>query len=162
MVKIFLLSTINKTQKKGYNMRFILTLWTLLLLCSNAIANNLNLENLYINPKHQNRSEAIIFFNSANTCENCHKTIQMLANLLNEKYSDLLNIYLIDEEKHPEFISAFKLNGPITLTLIKISDYASFQHINLQGLQSYAFNSNLFNRRVTQFIDNFFNFKIKN
>ena len=143
-------------------MRFILTLWTSLLLCSNALANNLSLENLYTNPKHQNRSEAIIFFNSANTCENCHKAIHMLANLLTEQYSDLLNIYLIDEKKHPEFISAFNLKGPLTLTLIVISDHASFQHVNLQGLQSYAFNSNLFNRTVTQFIDNFFNFNIKN
>jgi hypothetical protein len=143
-------------------MRFILILWTSILLYSNASANNISLENLYINPEYQNRSEAIIFYNSANTCENCYKTIHMLADLLTEQYSDLLNIYLIDEQKHPEFISAFKLKGPITLTLIKISDHASFQHQNLQGLQSYSFNFNVFNRRVTQFIDNFFNFKIKN
>ena len=139
-------------------MRFILTLWTFILLCSNAFANNINLENLYINPKNQTRSEAIIFYNSANTCENCNKAIQMLLKLLNNKYSNRLNVYLIDEQKHPEFISPFRLKGPITLTLIKISDYASFQHRNLQGLQSETFNPNIFNRRVSQFIDNFFNF----
>ena len=143
-------------------MRFILVLWTLLILCTNTQASNINIENLYINPKNQNRSEAIIFYNSANTCENCNKTINMLSNLLRNRYSNLLNIYLIDEQKHPEFISAFKLKGPLTLTLIKISDHASFQHKNLQGLQSYSFKSNVLNRRVTQFIDNFFNFKIKN
>lgn len=81
-------------------MRFILILWTFILLCSNTFATNLNLENLYINPQNQNRSEAIIFYNSANTCENCHKTIQMLYKLLNNKYSNKLNIYLIDEQKH--------------------------------------------------------------
>lgn len=139
-------------------MRFILILWTLLFLCSNAFAFTPNLENLYINPKNQSRSEAIIFYNSANTCENCPKAIRMLVNLLNNNYSNRLNIYLIDEQKHPEFISAFKLKGPVTLTLIKISDYAAFQHLNLSGLQSETYNTNIFNRRVTQFIDNFFNF----
>ena len=92
-------------------MRFILILWTLVLLCTNAYATKLNLENLYINPKNQNRSEAIIFYNSANTCQNCHKAIRMLVDLLNNNYSNRLNIYLIDEQKHPEFISAFKLRG---------------------------------------------------
>lgn len=140
-------------------MRFILILWTLLLLCTNAYATKLNLENLYINPQNQNRSEAIIFYNSANTCQNCPKAIRMLVDLLNNNYSNRLNIYLIDEQKHPEFISAFKLRGPLTLALIKISDHASFQHRTLSGLQSETFNTNIFNRRVTQFIDNFFNFK---
>ena len=139
-------------------MRFILILWTFILLCSNTFATTLNLENLYINPQNQNRSEAIIFYNSANTCENCRKTIQMLYELLNNKYSSRLNIYLIDEQKHPEFISPFRLRGPISLTLIQISDHASFQHRTLYGLQSESFNQNIFNRRVSQFIDIFFNF----
>lgn len=157
MVKRSLFPFIKKI-KKGNIMCFILILWTILLLHTNSYAQEANLQNLYINPEYQTKSEAIIFYNSINQCENCNKAIKMLLDILKEKYSDKLNIYLINVQNQPEFINTFQLTGPLNLVLIKISDHARFLHQKIQGLQSEVYDKYIFNRRISQFVNNFFGF----
>ncbi|MCM1323633.1 MAG: hypothetical protein NC218_05685 [Acetobacter sp.] len=140
-------------------MRFLLTLWTaFILLCPLANAKPATLQSLYTNPEGKHLSEAIIFYSSANTCQNCHKAIDMMIAVLKENYQGKLHAYLIDTARHPEFISAFHLTGPLNLVIIRISDGAAFGYRKLSGLQSRTGNSKAFTRRITEFINNFLDF----
>lgn len=139
-------------------MRFILVLWTLLIISTSVNADSLSLQNLYINPEKQDLSEVIIFHNSANTCENCNTAINMIINVLKNNYKNKIHAYLINVQNHPEFISAFKLKGPLNLVVIRISDGASFGYQKLTGLQSETHSPNTLKRRITEFIDNFLGF----
>jgi hypothetical protein len=117
-----------------------------------------NIENLYINPQRQNRSEAIIFYNSANPCETCRQAVNMLIAVLEANYRHTLHAYLINEQTHPSFIPAFRLNAPVSLVIVRISDGAAFGYEKLDGLQSLTSSPELFNRRVKEFINNFLGF----
>lgn len=121
-------------------------------------ADNFTLENLYINPKNQNLPEVIIFDNSANTCNNCHRAIDMIIDILKKNYKHKIHAYLINVQNHPEFISAFKLKGPLNLVVIRVSDGAAFGYKKLSGLQSQITTANQFNQRIKEFIDNFLGF----
>ncbi len=139
-------------------MRFLLLLWTLLMLCCTATAAPATLQSLYTNPQGKTLPEAVIFYNSANTCENCRRTIDMLTEILQKNYQGKLHAYLIDVQKHPEFIKPFQLSGPLNLVVIRISDGASFGYDKLSGLQSQIANRSSFSRRITEFINNFLGF----
>lgn len=140
-------------------MRFLLILWTVfILLCPIASAKPATLQSLYTNPKGKHLPEAVIFYSTANPCENCHKAIDMLIAVLRENYQGKLHAYLIDTARHPEFISAFKLHGPLTLVVIRISDGAAFGYRPLYGLQSQTENPKEFARHITDFINNFLGF----
>lgn len=139
-------------------MRLYMSLCLLWLWAAPVFAAPLSLQNLYINPKGKRLPEAIIFYNSANPCENCHKAVNMLINVLWKNYRGLLHAYLINEAKHPEFTAAFKLKGPLTLVIIRISDGASFGYQKLTGLQSETESPAEFNRHITNFINNFLGF----
>ena len=122
-------------------------------------AQQLNLQDLYINPVAQKLPEAIIFYNSDNPCENCDTTINMIVDTLRKNYKDKLHAYLINLAQHPEFIHAFNLKGPLTLVVIRISDGAQFGYEKLEGLQSQIEDENLFNSRICEFINNFLGLK---
>lgn len=126
--------------------------------CSISFATSGTLQNLYINPQKQSLPEAIIFYNSANTCENCPQTINMLIGILEKNYRHKLHAYLIDVQKRPEFIGAFHLSGPLNLVIIRISDGGSFGYEKMSGLQSRINNPQNFSRTITEFINNFLNF----
>lgn len=129
----------------------------LLMLPTSLYAAPATLENLYTNPEGKKLSEAIIFYNSANTCETCPETINRLITVLKQNYQSKLHAYLIDTSKHPEFISAFHLTGPLNLVVIRISDGAEFGYRKLSGIQSLN-NNAAFSRRITEFINNFLGF----
>lgn len=140
-------------------MHIVLFIWTaMILLCTPAYAETGTLENLYINPEGKRLPEAIIFYNSANTCEKCPQTIDLLISILKKNYQKKLHAYLIDANRHPEFISAFHLSGPLTLVIIRISDGAAFGYRKLTGLQSEISSPRAFSRRITEFINNFLGF----
>ncbi len=139
-------------------MRFLLILWTSLILFSTANAAPATLQNLYVNPQGKKIPEAVIFYNSANTCENCLKAIDMLTDVLRQNYQGKLHAYLIDVQKHPEFISAFRLSGPLNLVIIRISDGAAFGYDKMSGIQSKITNRRDFSRSITEFINNFLGF----
>ncbi len=141
-------------------MRFFLIFWAFtILLTSEAFASpHATLQSLYINPEGKKLPEAIIFYSSANTCETCHFTIDSLITILKQHYQGKLHAYLIDTAKHPEFISAFNLKGPLNLVIIRISDGASFGYDKLSGLQSLSQNFSPFSRQITEFINNFLGF----
>lgn len=142
-------------------MRFFLIMYIAFIgLCPIAHAAP-TLENLYINPAGKRLPEAIIFYNTANTCEHCPNTIDKLITVLKSNYQGKLHAYLINIEQHPEFIHAFNLSGPLTLVVIRISDGATFGYRKLSGLQSLNPNTKDFARRITQFINNFLDFKPK-
>lgn len=129
-----------------------------ILLHTLAYAAPATLESLYTNPEGKNLPEVIIFYSSANRCETCHDTIDRLISVLKENYNGKLHAYLIDTARHPEFISAFKLKGPLNLVVIRISDGASFGYRKLSGVQSLSQNPKPFSRRITEFINNFLGF----
>lgn len=140
-------------------MRLFIALWTTFaMLCRISFAEPGTLQNLYINPEGKNLPEAVIFYNSANTCENCPKTVNMLINLLKKNYRGKLHAYLIDVQKKPEFIGAFRLGGPLNLVIIRISDGAAFGYDKMSGLQSRVGDPEDFSRAVTEFINNFLGF----
>lgn len=141
-------------------MRFFLAVLTAtILLCSTATyAEPATLQSLYTNPAGKKLPEAVIFYSSANTCQNCHQAIDMLISVLRKNYQGKLHAYLIDTARHPEFISAFRLSGPLTLVIIRISDGAAFGFDKLAGLQSQTENPQAFARRVIEFINNFLGF----
>lgn len=142
-------------------MFYNLILAALLTIYTPAIA-SVSLESLYTDPEGKNLPEVIIFHNSANTCQNCDKTIDMIITVLRNNYQGKIRAYLLDEQKHPAFISAFKLKGPLTLVAVRISDGASFGYKKLEGLQSDIYDKEQFSRRITQFIDNFLGRELKN
>ena len=140
-------------------MRFLLIMWTTLILCCPTVwAAPATLQNLYINPENKKLSEAMIFYNSANTCENCSKTINLLISILRKNYQGKLHAYLIDIARHPEFITAFQLKGPLNFVIIRISDGAAFGYRKISGLQSQINNPQNFSRTITEFINNFLGF----
>ena len=139
-------------------MRFIaLLLAVFLLLPATLYAAPATLQNLYINPAGKHLPEAIIFYSSANTCETCPETIDNLITVLKQNYQGKLHAYLIDTARHPEFITAFKLQGPLNLVIIRITDGAAFGYHKLAGLQSLN-TGTAFTRRITAFINNFLGF----
>ena len=147
--------------KKGGYLQFFLTLTFMLLLTNNVYSNNLNYENLYINP-HTQKPEVIIFYNSANTCETCNYTINQIIKILKENYSKKILAYLININTHPSFIKPFKLEGPLNLVVIRISDNASFGYQKISNPQSSISDLISFKQRIIAFIDNFLSFPTKN
>ncbi len=140
-------------------MRFWIALWTAVaLLCPVSFAEQGTLQNLYVNPKGRTLPEAVIFYNSANTCEHCPEAINMLISVLKQNYRGRLHAYLIDVQKKPEFIDAFRLSGPLNLVVIRISDGAAFGYDKMSGLQSRIGSPEDFSRAVTEFINNFLGF----
>lgn len=129
-----------------------------ILLHTSTYAAPATLESLYTNPKGKRLPEAVIFYSTANTCENCHNTIDNLIKVLRTNYQGKLHAYLIDTARHPEFISAFKLKGPLNLTIIRINDGVAFGYQTLSGIESLTPNLMSFSRRITEFINNFLGF----
>lgn len=120
-----------------------------------AQAQSVSLQQLYINPKNQTLPEALIIYNSANTCENCRQATNMLINVLRQNYRHQLHAYLINIQDQPQFASAFHIDSPLTFVMIHISDGASFGYQKLTDLESYVYTPQIFNRRVKKFISNF-------
>ena len=137
-------------------MHFIIYFLWGLCFASPLNAQTLSLENIYINPQNQKLSEALILYNSANPCETCSKAIELLKQIIENYYQNRLQLYLIDTQTHPEFISSFHLDAPLTLVIIRIDDGAAFGYQKLTGMQSQTDDTNTFTRRITEFIDNFF------
>ena len=128
----------------------------LLLFCSDAsFANTSLLEQLYINPTTQNKPEALLFYNSADTCENCNHTINLTIDILRRNYMGKLHLYLINLNKHPEFISFFHLKGPLSLVIVRINDKAAFGYKKMEALQSRITAPNLYRYELISFINNF-------
>lgn len=134
----------------------------LLTFCEPSWADSLSLQSLYTNPQNKTLPEIIIFHNTANPCENCQKTIDMIISVLRKNYQKKITAYLLDEQKHPAFISAFHLKGPLTLVAVRISDGASFGYEKLEGLPAKIYDKQEFSRTITEFIDNFLDLNIKN
>lgn len=116
-----------------------------------------NLQNLYQNPEEKRLPEAIIFYNSANPCFGCQQAINMAVRVLRKNYRGRMHAYLIDAAKHPEFISTFKLRGPLSLVLVRISDGASFGYAKISGLQSETGDADAFAALITEKVGNFLN-----
>lgn len=116
-----------------------------------------NLQNLYQNPEGKRLPEAIIFYNSANPCFGCQQAINMAVRILRKNYRGRMHAYLIDAAKHPGFISAFKLRGPLNLVLVRISDGASFGYAKISGLQSETGDADAFAALITEKVGNFLN-----
>ena len=118
-------------------------------------AQSLSLQDLYINPITEKLPEAIILYSTDNPCENCDIAIDMLIDTLRQNYKNRLHAYLINLAKHPEYIHAFKIDAPLTLVIVRISDGAEFGYKKLDGLQSFIGDKDTFNNRVCEFINNF-------
>lgn len=123
-----------------------------------ASANEDLLQNLYIAPQTQTKPEALIFYNSANPCENCEKAINLTINILRQNFSGKLHAYLINLNQHPEFITAFKLKGPLSLVIVRIDDGASFGYTKLESLQTRITSTQDYKRELIEFINNFLGF----
>ena len=136
-------------------MRFSFLLGLLSIYSHIALADISLLQDLYIAPAHQNKPEALLFYNSANPCENCSKTINLTVDILRKNYLNKLHLYLINLNKHPEFISAFKLQGPLSLVIVRISDNASFGYAKLEALQTRIITPHLYQSELIAFINNF-------
>lgn len=121
-----------------------------------------SLQSLYINPENQRLPEALIFYNSFAPCENCSRAADMVISTLRRNYAGRLRIYLIDTARHPEFIAAFSLSGPLTLVLVRISDGAAFGYTSLTGLQSQTGDAASFSNVITEKINNFLNLSPEN
>lgn len=137
----------------------LITMLSLAAVCTVAAP---DLENLYINPEQKDKPEAVIFYNSANTCETCAETINRLISVLRKNYRGQMHAYLIDTARHPEFIRTFKLRGPLNLVLIRISDGASFGYAKLAGLQNETDDKTVFAEIITEKIANFLNLQPEN
>ena len=120
------------------------------------------LNELYINPIHQNRPIAIIFNNSLNPCQNCNKAIYIIYQILKKNYYNQIHLYLIDLAKHPEFIPVFNLQGPLNLVIIRISDKASFGYQKLSGLQSKIYDINSLTNQIEYIFAIFLNIRPQN
>ncbi len=137
---------------------FKIVLFTFFILYSPQTTNSSPLLNeLYINPIHQNKPIAIIFYNSLNPCQNCNNAITITTDILRKNYYNQIKLYLIDLNNHPEFISTFKLKGPLNLVIIKISDKASFGYKKITGLQSKTDDLISLNQLITNMLANFLN-----
>ena len=137
-------------------MRFITIFLCGLCFATFCHAQTISLEDIYINPQKQKLPEALILYSSANPCETCPQAIEMLTEIIQNNYRRKLTLYRIDTQSHPEFISFFHLDSPLTLVLIRIDDGAAFGYQKLTGMQSQTDDINTFTRRTTEFIDNFF------
>lgn len=120
-----------------------------------AAANDSLLQNLYIAPQAQTKPEALIFYNSANPCEDCDKAINLTIKILRQNYLDKIHTYLINLNQHPEFISVFQLQGPLALVIVRIDDGASFGYRKLESLQSRIISPSDYQTELTEFINNF-------
>lgn len=141
---------------KAQNKMFLALFFSWLLWAPQPLqAQSLSLQDLYINPVSQKLPEAIILYSTDTPCENCDTAINMLVDTLKQNYKDKLHAYLINLTRHPEYIHAFKINAPLTLVIVRISDGAAFGFEKLEGLQSEIGDKTAFNNRVCEFINNF-------
>lgn len=136
-------------------MRFVLILGLLLFCPEISVAEDSLLQQLYINPETAKKPEAILFYNSANPCENCEKAITITISILRRNYFGKMHLYLIDLHQHPEFATAFQIKGPLSLVIIRISDGASFGYTKLEALQSRIISPKLYQTELKSFINNF-------
>ncbi len=120
------------------------------------------LENLYINPEGQTLPEIIIFYDSVNPCFRCPQTIELIIKILKENYNGQIHAYLIDINRHPEFISAFNLSTTLNLVLIRISDGASFGYKKITDLTAGINDIPSYTQMLTEKIDNFLSIQAEN
>lgn len=127
----------------------------------NAYSSSL-LNELYINPIHQTKPIAIIFYNSLVPCPNCNKAIFITSQILRKNYYNLIHLYLINLKFYPEFIFTFNLKGPLNLVVIKIKDRAYFGYQKITGLQSKTNDIISLNQQITNLFANFLNISPQN
>lgn len=120
------------------------------------------LENLYINPEGKTLPEAIIFYDSANSNPEDTPTINLIIQILKANYQGQMHAYLIDINRHPEFISAFKLSSSLTLVLIRISDGAAFGYEKITDLTDGIDDITSYTQMLTEKIDNFLSIQAEN
>lgn len=136
-------------------MRFVLILGLLLFCPYISAADNSLLQELYTNPETARKPEAILFYNSDNPCETCEKAISLTIDILRRNYIGKLHLYLINLAHHPEFIPIFKIIGPLTLVIVRISDGAAFGYTKMEALQSHIISPELYQIELKSFINNF-------
>ncbi len=120
------------------------------------------LENLYINPEGKTLPEAIIFYDSANPNPENTPTINLIINILRNNYQGQIHAYLIDINRHPEFISAFNLPSTLNLVLIRISDGASFGYEKITDLTTGIDDIPSYKQMLTEKINNFLSIRAQN
>lgn len=120
------------------------------------------LENLYTNPEGKKLPEAIIFYDSANSNPENTPTINLIINILRNNYQGQIHVYLIDINRHPEFISAFNLSTTLNLVLIRISDGASFGYKKITDLTAGINDIPSYTQMLTEKIDNFLSIRAQN
>ena len=120
------------------------------------------LENLYINPEGKTLPEVIIFYDSANQNPENTPTINLIINILRNRYQGKIHAYLIDINRHPEFISAFNLSTTLNLVLIRISDGASFGYEKITDLTNGTNDISSYTQMLTEKIDNFLSIQAEN
>ncbi len=120
------------------------------------------LENLYINPEGKTLPEIIIFYDSANSNPENTPTINLIINILRNNYQSKIHTYLIDINRHPEFISAFNLSTTLNLVLIRISDGASFGYEKITNLTDGIDDIPSYTQMLTEKIDNFLSIRAQN
>ena len=120
------------------------------------------LENLYTNPEGKKLPEAIIFYDSANSNPENTPAINLIINILRNNYQGQIHVYLIDINRHPEFISAFNLSTTLNLVLIRISDGASFGYKKITDLTAGINDIPSYTQMLTEKIDNFLSIRAQN
>jgi hypothetical protein len=74
--------------------------------------------------ENYNKSIIYIFFNNNEFCYKCPQAIELAEQVYNEYYSDKYSMFVINyqEDDEYDFASAYKLNSPLAIVLVKIQD----------------------------------------
>lgn len=84
--------------------------------------------------QNYNRSIIYIFFNNDQDCYQCPQTVEITEQVYNQYYSNKYSMFVINyaEDTEYDFATAYKLNSPLAIVLVKIENgnVVGYQKIN--------------------------------
>ena len=123
---------------------------------------NLSGNNPYItqyveeNEDNWNKSIIYVFYNNE-PCEYCVEAMGLLYDIYQQDYSNQFSYFEINYQEQGEFVfsTAYMLEQPLSVVLVKINDGMSRGYYKIENPQQWLDNKQFFVQQITTAINNF-------
>ena len=107
--------------------------------------------------QNYNKSIIYIFFNNYQDCYECPQTVALTEQIFNEYYNGKYSMFVINYEEDTEydFASAYKLNTPLAIVLVKIQNGIVLGYKKISNPENIIQNGSDYVSYLRQFIDNY-------
>lgn len=108
------------------------------------------------NEDNWNKSIIYVFYNNE-PCEHCDEAMGLLYDIYQQDYSNQFSYFEINYQEQGEFVfsTAYMLEQPLSVVLVKINDGMSRGYYKIENPQQWLDNKQFFVQQITTAINNF-------